>query len=92
MKWLAAVNVPASTASAAALKFTDEAQTGRTAGQLFERGKTILIITPDGAAVRNVFFDATLADATDRSVCAITLDMNKVVERVAAILKNEKVK
>jgi hypothetical protein len=90
MRWLAAVNVPASTASDDALKFTDEAQTGRGAGECFKTGKTILVISPAGAVVKNIMHDATLADVTNRGVCTIILDMNKIVEQVDEILSNEK--
>jgi hypothetical protein len=82
MKWLGDLRVPASIASAAALKFVNEAQAGRSFGECFAHGKTILVITPDGATVKNVGFDATWSDVTDRDVVAITLDMNKIAEQV----------
>jgi hypothetical protein len=86
MRWLAAVNVPASTASDAALKFSDEGQTGRAPGETFEYGKTILIITPDGTTVCNLDYSASLFDIPNGVLIAI--DLNKVVADVDAILNN----
>jgi hypothetical protein len=86
-KWLTALGVSFSTASAAALEFSDEGQTGRSPGELFEHGKTLLIIGPEGATVKNVFFDASWADVSS-SVCAISVDLSRVVQQVDAVLNN----
>ncbi len=87
-KWLTNLGVSISTASDAALKFSDEGQTGRAPGELFEHGKTILVIGPDGATVKNFFFDAAFTDVNNRAVCAVTVDLNKVVEQIDAVLNN----
>jgi hypothetical protein len=72
-----------------ALKFSDEGQTGRAPGELFAHGKTYLLIAPDGATVKNFLYDVSHADVSNRAVCAITIDMNKVVERVDSILSQK---
>jgi hypothetical protein len=82
MRWLGDLRVPASIASAAALKFVNETQPGRGPGECFKHGRTILLVTPDGSVVKNVMHDATLADVTDGAYCAVTLDMNKVAAAV----------
>ena len=84
---LTGIGVALSAASEAALKFTDEGQAGRSPGELFEHGKTVLVIGPDGTTVKNVFFDASLADVSKRAFCVITVDLNKVVEMVDSTLK-----
>lgn len=91
MKWLGDLRVPASIASDAALKFVNEAQTGRVRAQCFLHGRTILLVTPDGAVVKNVGFDATLADVID-SACCVTLDMNRIVAAVDQKLASIKLK
>jgi hypothetical protein len=84
---LTGIGVTLSAASTAALTFTDEGQASRSPGELFEHGKTVLVIAPDGTTVKNVFFDASLADVSKRAKCAITVDLNKVAELVDATLK-----
>jgi hypothetical protein len=91
MRWLAAVNVPASTASDAALKFSDEAQTGRGASECFAHGRTILAITDDGVSVLNVGYGDVLEDI-NRSVCTVLIDLNRVSAQVDEILKHETLK
>ena len=85
-KWPTNLGVSISTASPAALRFSDEGQTGRAPGELFEHGKTILVIGPDGATVKNVAFDASLAEVSKRDVCTITVHLDKVVEQIEAVL------
>jgi hypothetical protein len=75
-----------------ALAFTDEGTSERAAGQLYPHGKTILCVSAQGAKVLNAMFDVTLADATDREVAAITIDLNQVVAQVDAVLNNESAK
>jgi hypothetical protein len=81
-----------SRAAKASLKFSDEGQARRSPGDLFEHGNTILVIGPECATVKNVFYDATLAEVTNRGVCTITVDMNKIVQKVDEILNNESMK
>jgi hypothetical protein len=90
-KRLTPLGVSASTAAAAAYRFTDEGQTRRQPSETFEHGKTLLLVSPEGATVKNVFFDVTLSDATDRTVAAIVVDLNKLVEAVDSVL-NERPK
>ena len=87
-KWLTALGVSFSTASAAALEFTDLGNINREPGELFEHGKTVLILTPEGSTVKNVFHDASFSDVSSCSACVITVDLNKVVEQVDAVLNN----
>jgi hypothetical protein len=70
-------------ANNAALVFTDSG------GEVFTHGKTILFYgtTTGAATVKNILFDATFADVTNDSACTITLDINRVVADVDAILK-----
>ncbi len=84
-KWQTNLGVSISTASAASLKFSDEGQTGRAPGALFEYGKTILVIGPGGATVKNIFADTSLIDISDNAACTI-VDLNKVVEQVDTVL------
>jgi hypothetical protein len=81
-----------SRAAKAALKFTDEGQTGRAPGQLFEHGKTMLVISGNGASVKNCFFDATLADVSNREISITSVDMNKVVDQVDSVLERTNTK
>jgi hypothetical protein len=83
-------NHPPSASAKAAVKFTDESQTGRDSGELFKHGKSILVIGPEGATVKNLLYDATLADVSNRGVCSITVDLTRIVESVDTILKEVK--
>jgi len=87
-KWLTNLGVSISTASDASLKFSDEGQTGRAPGELFKHGKTILVIGPEGATIRNIFSDTSLTDISDNAACAI-VNLNKVVESVDTVLNQE---
>jgi hypothetical protein len=91
-KQLTPLGMSASAAARAAFVFTDEGQTRRAPGELFQHGKTILVIAPAGASVRNLFFDVSLSDATDRAIAAIVIDINKVVAFVDSVLNNERPK
>lgn len=82
--------VSLSNAAKAALKFSDEGQTGRDPGELFKHAKTILVIGPEGATVQNVLFDATLTDVSNHGICIITVDLNRIVDSVDTILKETK--
>jgi hypothetical protein len=78
--------VSLSNAAKAALQFSDRASTGREAGELYEHGKSVLVIGPEGATVKNILYDATLADVS-HGVCTITVDLNRIVESVDSTLK-----
>jgi hypothetical protein len=87
-KWLTNLGVSISTASAAALKFSDEGQTGRAPGEVFQHGRTWLLIGPEGATVKSIFADTSLIDISDNTACTI-VDLNKVVELVDTVLNKE---
>jgi hypothetical protein len=79
------LNIGAGPAHEAASLFTDQSQPGRAAGECFEHGKTVLLITPDGATVRNLDFSANIFDMLNDGVL-IAIDLNKVVADVDAVL------
>lgn len=85
---LTGIGVALSAASEAALKFTDEGQTGRSPGQLFDHGKAVLLITPDGTTVKNIFSDTSFSDVSNCSACVISVDLSRVVEQVDNALSN----
>ena len=78
--------VSLSNAAKAALAFTDCGSAGREPGELFEHGKTVLVIGPEGPTVRNIAFDASMADVS-HGVCTITVDLTRIVESVDSTLK-----
>jgi hypothetical protein len=82
-------HVALSTASNAALKFTDEGQTGRPAAQLFPLGKTILRLGSKDAEVANVDFGASIFDLSNDGV-TICIDLNRIVEQVDSVLNKSK--
>jgi hypothetical protein len=82
--------VSISKVAAAALLFSDEGQTGRAPGELFPCGRTILVSTPDGSAVLNVFHDTPLGDLMKHGACATIVDLNRIVDQVDSILNESK--
>ena len=84
------LGLPSSRAASAAFEFTISGNAGRAASHLFTHGKTLLAISPTGTKVQNLFLDETLAAVSGGNVCTITLDLNKIVERVDTSLKNQK--
>jgi hypothetical protein len=87
-KWLTALGVSFSTASAAALEFTDLGNIDREPGELFEHGKTVLLITPDDVTVKNIFPDTLFSDVSNCSACVITVDLSRVTEQVDKALND----
>jgi hypothetical protein len=81
--------VSLSTAAKAALEFSDSGNNGRAAGELFPLARTVLILTPTGAVVSNVDFDARVSDLSNNGV-AIVVDLNAIVAKVDAELANSK--
>jgi len=78
--------VSVSSAAKAAFEFSDCGNMGRAPGEVFEHGKTwLLIIGPDSAIVKNIFDDTSLIDISDNAACII-VDLNKIVEQVDAVL------
>jgi hypothetical protein len=86
MKQITPLDVSASTASAAALTFSDEGQTNRAAGQLFDHGRTLLVIDAGGPIIKNVFHDTSWTEISKHGPCAIIVDLNQVVASVDAEL------
>jgi hypothetical protein len=78
-----------SRASREAFIFSDQSQPGRAAAECFEHARTIFLVGPDGATVKSVTYGATLTDATNRGVCTVIVDMNKITQTVDAVLNNE---
>ena len=74
-------------AAEAALKFTDEDQTGRAASQCFPTGKTVLQLGSNDAEVLNVEIDARVSELSNNGVC-IAVDLNKIVADVDAVLNS----
>ena len=79
--------VTVSRAANAAFEFTINGGAGRAPGQLFPLRKTILTLSPTGAGVANLDFDARLSDLSNNGV-AIVVDLNKVVADVDAALNS----
>jgi hypothetical protein len=77
--------VSLSNAAKASLEFSDRGSAGREPSQCFKHGKSVLVIGPEGATLKNFPFNATLTDISD--VCIIAVDINRVVDAVDAILK-----
>jgi len=87
IKWLTVLDVSTSRASRAAFEFSDVGNIGRAPGELFDHGKTILVVVgPDGATVKNIFSDTSFSDVSNCSACVITVDLNRVVEQVDTVL------
>jgi hypothetical protein len=81
-----------SRAALAAFEFTINGTTERPAGSLFEHAKTALVIGPNGSAIVKVLSDATIADVTNRDICTIYIDLNRLVRQVDDILFQEQLK
>src|SRR6266851_3966182 len=65
-----------------AFEFSDIGNIGRAPGELFDHGKTILVVGLDGPVVKNIFADTTFSDISNCSACLITVEMNQVVDKV----------
>jgi hypothetical protein len=72
-----------------AFEFSDVANINRAPGDLFAHGTTLLVVTPDGATVKNIFSDTSLADISN-SACVITVNCNQIVQQVDAVLNKER--
>jgi hypothetical protein len=84
------LGVTAGQALAAAAQYTDYGDSNRPPNTLYEFGKTILIHTSTGTAIKNLDADASLADAFGRPIApAIILDIGPVIEQVNSKLKEE---
>ena len=80
---LSRLGVPPGLAAEHAAAFTDRGQPDRVVGQLFETGRTLLVVVPGHAAgVANVPAYSALADVLDGSETAIIVNVNQLVERV----------
>jgi hypothetical protein len=72
-----------------AIEFSDVGNINRKPGELFAHGKTILLVTPDGAAVKNIFPDTSISEINN-SACVIIVNCNQIVQQVDAVLNNER--
>jgi hypothetical protein len=79
--------VSVSYAARASFEFSDVGNIGRAPGELFGVGKTILVVRPDGATVKNIFSDTSFYDVSNCSACVITVDLNRVAEQVDTVLR-----
>jgi hypothetical protein len=77
--------VSVSRAAKAAFEFTDRGNTDRAPCEVFEVGKTILMVKPDGATLINIFADTSYSDVSN-SACVISVCVNEVIEQVDAVL------
>jgi hypothetical protein len=85
MKHLNRLGLSIPNAARLAFEFSNVGNIGRAPGELFEHGKTWLLIGPDSATVKNIFADTSLIDISDNTACTI-VDLNKVVEQVDTVL------
>lgn len=75
-----------SRAARAAFEFSDSGNVGRQPAELFDHDRTILLIRPDGATVKNVPITASFADIKDGEDCHLMVDLNAIVKRVDYLL------
>jgi hypothetical protein len=81
--------VSLSRAAKAALEFSDYGNNGRAAGQVFPRGKTVLVLSSNSAAVCNLDFSTSIFEMSNDGV-TICIDLNRISESVDAVLNNFK--
>ena len=79
--------VSVSRGAKSAFEFTINGNAGRVPGQLFPLGRTILTVSPSGAAVSNLALDSRVSDLFNDGV-AVIVDCNKVVAEVDAALNS----
>jgi hypothetical protein len=80
------LGVSVSRAARVALEFTDSGNFGRPPGVLFEHGKTILFVGPDGASVKNIRAGTLFSDVVNGSDASIIVNLNGIVARVDDVL------
>jgi hypothetical protein len=80
--------VSVSRAARAASLFTDEAQQGRSPGELFPEGRTFLILRKDGPVVVKADYDATFSDLASYHDSMVAIDLKQIVQRVDSILNS----
>ncbi len=85
MKHLNRLGLSIPHAARLAFEFSDIGNVGRAPGVLYDHGKTLLVVTQDGATVKNGFHDTSFSDVSN-SECAIIVDLNKIVEQVDKVL------
>ncbi len=82
------LGLPTPAAARAACEFTDIGNIGRQPGELYQHGRTLLVISPDGTTIKNIPHGALLTDISN-SACFICVDLNRIVEQVNSVLDNE---
>jgi hypothetical protein len=90
MKHLHTMGLSIPHAARLASEFADVGNIGRTPGELFKHGKTVLVVGPHGASVKNIFAATSFSDVGNCSPCFIAVDMNKIVEAVNTVLNERK--
>ncbi|MEH2485770.1 hypothetical protein [Bradyrhizobium sp. AZCC 2230] len=76
------LGVPANIAVALASKFTDVPQYGRPIGGCFPVGRTVLLVTPDGAGtIRNIQPDGDL-DSLFKAEAAVVVDIGAIISNL----------
>jgi hypothetical protein len=74
-----------------AFQFSDVGSMGRPPGSVFEHGRTVILVGPDGASIKNIFAATSFSDVISNcSPCFIAVDMNKIVEAVNTVLNERK--
>jgi hypothetical protein len=86
MKHLHRAGLSIPRAAQMAAEFSDVGNIGRAPSELYDHGRTILVVGPEGATVRNIFSDTSFADVSNCSACLITVDLNKVVQQADTVL------
>ncbi|SHG69682.1 hypothetical protein [Bradyrhizobium erythrophlei] len=76
-------------AARVAFEFSDVGNINRAPGELFAHGTTHLVVTPDGATVKNCFADTSISEISN-SACVIIVNCNQIVQQVDAVLNNER--
>jgi hypothetical protein len=79
MKHLNKLGLAIPRAARLAFQFSDVGNIDRAPGELFSQGKTVLLVTPDDATVKNTF---SFSDISNYAACSITVDLNQIVTQV----------
>jgi hypothetical protein len=88
---LARLGIGPSRAAKAAFEFTDRGNTGRTVGELFPLGRTLLVGLPRGESkVINIPPDMSISDVLSNDGAAFIIDCGNVVAKVTEKLSKKK--
>ncbi len=84
------LGISAGAANAAASLFTDHGQPGRSAGEPFAQGRTLLILRPTGPVVINPEFDAEFSEMAASGIAFAAVDCGKVCNEIDSLINNRK--